>query len=229
MVAMIEIIPTYVPRDVDDLSLGAENIRKFAKGIHIDVDDGIFAPLTTWPYSGPAVFEHFDLSHAEGLSSEIHLMVKAPREVGLAFAGAGAYRIIAHVEGFASTEDARYSLKAFKEAGVSEVGLGLLFQTPFALIEPLVADCDLVHIMSITRIGTQGIPYEPTAPARIAEFHRLFPDTVISVDGGVSKNNITDLVRAGATSFGVGAAISKAPDPKAAYEELRALAESAVH
>ena len=55
-----------------------------------------------------------------------------------------------------------------------------------------------------------------------------FPDTLISVDGGVSSDNIADLVRAGARRFGVGSAISKASDPAAAHKALLALAQEAI-
>lgn len=225
---MIEIIPTYVPRDVGDLSVGLENIRSFATAVHIDVDDGIFAPITTWPYIKQGEFGDFDLSAAEGLFSEIHLMVEEPQSIGVAFVRAGAQRIVGHVEGFADANEVLGALSAWKKAGASEVGLGLLLRTPFEVVAPFIPMCNVVHLMSIATIGTQGIPYESSAPTRIAEFHRLFPDVRISVDGGVSENNIADLVRAGATRFGVGAAISKAPNPKAAYENLKIIAENAL-
>lgn len=225
---MIEIIPTYVPRDTDDLSAGLETIRSFATTVHIDIDDGVFAPITTWPYIRKGEFIPFDLAQAEGMFSEVHLMVEEPHEIGSAFARAGAQRIVGHVEGFADGNEVRDALNAWRKAGASEVGLGLLLQTPFEVIAPHVPICDVVHLMSIATIGTQGIPYESSAPARITEFHRLFPNVTISVDGGVSEHNITDLVRAGATRFGVGSAITKAADQKAAYEKLKTLAESAL-
>ncbi len=225
---MIEIIPTYVPRDESDLSAGLEHIRSFATEVHIDVDDGIFAPITTWPYIKQGQFEAFNLPRMDGLFSEAHLMVEEPQSIGVAFARAGAERIVGHVEGFGDADEVLGALNAWKRAGASEVGLGLLFQTPFEVVAPFVSACDVVHLMSIASIGTQGIPYESGAPARIAEFHRLFPGVTISVDGGVSESNIADLVRAGARRFGVGSAISKAPHPKEAYEHLKTIAESAL-
>ncbi len=225
---MIEIIPTCVPRDASDLAAGVEAASSFATAIHIDIDDGIFAPITTWPYIKQGEFASFDLSPAEGIFSELHLMVEEPKEIGNAFARAGARRIVGHVEGFADGNEVRDALSAWRRAGASEVGLGLLLRTPFEVIAPHVSECDVVHLMSIATIGTQGIPYESSAPARIAEFHRLFPGVMISVDGGVSENNIADLVRAGARRFGVGAAISKAPNPKTAYEHLKSTAENAL-
>jgi len=223
----IEILPTYVPESADGLAEAAKRVRAYASEFHIDVDDGIFAPPVTWPYSEAGSFTRFDLSGVEGLVSEIHLMVQDPKAIGLAFAEAGAHRIVAHIEAFASAREAEEALQAWKENGAREVGLGLLMQTPFEKIAPLLPRLDVVHMMSIARIGTQGIPYEPMAPARIAEFSARFPGVLISVDGGVSENNIQDLVRAGARRFGVGSAISKAADPAAAYQRIKSVAEAA--
>ena len=226
---MIEIIPTHVPSSLEDLAAGAERIRKIASTIHIDIDDGMFAPHLTWPYTTNGMFGDVELSPTGGLFAEIHLMVQEPKAVGAAFARAGAARIIGHVEGFADDNEVRGALDAWRKAGAQEVGLGLLLQTPFEVVAPLVPVCDVIHLMSIATIGVQGIAYDAGAPARIAEFHERFPGTLISVDGGVSGENIAELARAGATRFGVGAAISKASDPEAAYEKLKSLAENAIH
>jgi len=92
----------------------------------------------------------------------------------------------------------------------------------------MITACDVVQVMSIATLGKQGAPYDVRAIARIKELHTKYPELVISVDGGVSEKNIADLARAGARRFGVGSAITKAPDPKAAYLNLKAIAESAL-
>lgn len=223
----IEIIPTCVPMQIADLSRCADSIRSFVQAIHIDVDDGIFAPARTWPYSEGGTREAFH-SLDLNLFMEVHLMVSAPRDVGIAFAHAGVSRIIAHIEAFADVNEAFEALAVWRASGVREVGLALLKATSFDAIEPIVPSCDVVHLMSIATIGTQGIPYDPSAPARIAEFHARFPETLISVDGGVSEKNIADLVRSGARRFGVGSAISRAPNPAAAYVSLKSVADAAM-
>lgn len=224
----IEIIPTCVARDTSDLASSIQKIRTFATAVHIDVDDGIFAPHLSWPYTGAGEYVPFDLSVLAGMTSEVHLMVEEPREIGCTFARAGVFRVIGHIEAFPDTEAAHGALDAWKQNGAAEVGLALLMDTPFELVEPLVSVCDVVHLMSIASIGTQGIPYDESAPARVAEFHSRFPDTRISVDGGVSERNIIDLVRAGARSFGVGSAIMRSEHPAEAFEQLKTLAESAL-
>ncbi len=225
---MIEIVPTCVARDVSDIVQCTQTTRVFTQALHIDVDDGLFAPHLTWPYTRAGVFEPFDLSALAGISAEVHLMVEEPREIGVAFARAGASRIIGHAEAFPDATAAHGALDAWRQNGASEAGLGLLMATPLEVVEPLVPACDIVHLMSIATIGTQGIPYDPSAPARIAAFHAKFPNTIISVDGGVSEKNIANLVRAGATHFGVGSAIMRSESPASAYARLKSLAESAL-
>jgi ribulose-phosphate 3-epimerase len=225
---MIEIVPTCVARDVSDLASCVQKTRAFSQALHVDVDDGLFAPHLTWPYTQAGVFDPFDLSALAGISAEVHLMVEEPREIGIAFARAGASRIIGHVEAFPDATAAHGALDAWRQNGASEAGLGLLMDTPFEVVEPLVPACDIVHFMSIATIGTQGIPYDPRASVRIAAFHVRFPAIVISVDGGVSEKNIEELVRAGATHFGIGSAIMRSENPASAYERLKSLAESAL-
>ena len=223
----IEIIPTYVPSDEGDLARGAKQISEFADSIHVDVDDGAFAPVVTWPYTAKGVVGDFDLKSLGDLRTEVHLMIEEPGEVGMLFARAGAVRIVGHIEGFSNTTEAHAALDLWRRNG-AEAGLGILLGTPFEVLEPLIKACDVVHMMSIATIGTQGITYESEAPTRIAAFHAKYPDMLISVDGGVAESNIAELARAGARRFGVGSAISKAPNPASAYAKIKVLAESAI-
>ena len=223
----VEIIPTCVPADLSALALGARKITEFSDTIHIDVDDGIFTPVTTWPYDKDKNVTDFDLSSVVGLRSEVHLMTEEPRELGVSFARAGAKRIVGHVEGFSNSTEAHGALDSWRLHG-AEAGLAILFQTPLEVLGPLIPSCDFVLMMCIATVGTQGIPYDPAAPERIASLHDKYPELLISVDGGVSESNIADLVRAGARRFSVGSAIMKNENPGATYARLKMLAESAI-
>lgn len=223
---MIEIIPTCVPLDEDELALGAKKIAKFCGFMHIDVGDGAFSPVVTWPYEGRDIGD-FDLSAVGKLEAEVHLMVQEPREIGMRFARAGAKRVIGHIEAFSNTDEAHGALDLWRRSG-AHVGLAILLHTPFEVLEPLIPLCNVVHMMSIATIGRQGITYEASAPARISKFHKKYPDALISVDGGVSGKNIVDLVGAGARRFGIGAALMKTRNPAASYKKMKALAESAI-
>lgn len=218
---MIEIIPTVVPHTFEDVERAAERAALLgASALHIDITDGVFAPSTTWLPDGER------LTPRDGFIYEAHLMVSLPKEVGLACIRAGMRRIIGHIEAMDGKAEAIF--RDWRAAGAEEVGLGVLFATPLPELLPHIAGCDVVQMMSIGTIGVQGIPYEPGAPARIAELHAAFPQLLIADDGGVSEGNIAELARAGVSRFCIGSALSRAGDPSAAYARLLSLAENAV-
>ena len=231
---MIEIIPTNTcPIDLLELSRRSEAFAEYATCVQLDIADGAFVPATSWPYGEGQMHELRALAgeglpYADNLSYEIHIMAEEPKDIGVAFAQAGAARIIGHVESFSDSEEARSALSAWRVSSAREVGLALLLDTPLPVIEPLLQACDFVQVMSIAQLGYQGAQFEPRVFDRIGEIRATYPNLIVEIDGGVSEKNIAELARAGATRFGVGSAISKAADPKAAYEMLKTLAENAI-
>lgn len=216
----IEINPTIVPATADDIRRVSEQYAPFTHYFQVDVADGKFAPNTTWlPPEG------YILPHE--YSYEIHLMVSDPMTVGTHFARAGAKRLIVHVETLTNLENTKRIFEEWRKAGVDSVGVAMLLQTSFEDVEAYLPIVDFVLLMTIARIGVQGIPFEEPSVERVAEFSRLHLEVPIAVDGGVSEKNIEALARAGATRFGVGSAIARAPDPAASYKHLMSLAENA--
>ncbi len=233
---MIDIIPTNTcPADFAEFSRRSAAFADFAEWVQLDISDGLFTPVKSWPYhekQWPELEAMADnpssLPSGAQLKYETHLMVEEPRDIGSYLAQAGVRRIIGHVESFGDEKGIRAAFDAWRAAGATEVGLSLLLHTPLPTILPVLAACDVVQIMSIATLGSQGAPYDARAVERIRELRAHDARVAISVDGGVSERNIADLARAGATRFGVGSAISKAPDPKAAYATLKRIAENAL-
>ena len=231
----IAIIPTNTcPPDLATLEKTTDALRVFAAEIQLDISDGIFSPVKSWPYNGQEqeiekmTKGEFQLPRAENLAYEVHLMVQEAREIGVQLAKAGAHRILGHIESFSDETVAHEALDAWREAGAREAGLAVLMPTSLEVLEPVIGACDVVQLMTIPRIGSQGAPFADGAIERVAELHRRHPEITIAVDGAVSEENIQDLTRAGARRFGVGSAISKAKDPAASYAALKALAEQAL-
>lgn len=154
-------------------------------------------------------------------------MVSDPGLLGVLFAEAGARSIIGHLEALSGVDNAKQIFEDWRASGARSIGLAVLLQTPLEDVIPYLSNVDFVLLMTIARIGVQGIPFDESAPARVAEFRRRFPNVLIAVDGGVSASNIEELARAGASRFGVGSAISRASNPAEAYVRLKHLAESA--
>ena len=218
---MIEIVPTVVPETSEDIVRVANLYRSFARTIHVDVTDGMFAPNTTWmPEEGYAF--------PEGIRFEIHLMVSDPHTVGMAYAKAGASAIIGHSEAFKTADNARAAFSDWKAAGVKSVQTAALFQTPLESVSPYVSISDFILLMTIGSIGVQGIPFEESGIERVRKFKNMHPEALIAVDGGVSEKNIERLAHAGATHFCIGSALSKADNHSATYRRLEELATRGV-
>ncbi len=229
---MPEIIPTNTcPKDLAELAERSRAFAAYAPQVQLDVCDGSFVPAISWPY-GAGQWDELvrmtqvgeKLPHAEAVRYEAHLMIESPRACGELLAQVGVPRIMGHFEASGSIDNARETLRAWRESGAREVGLALLIDTPLERVEPLIAELDCVLLMSIEKLGAQGAAFQPRIYERIRQLHAAHPSLTVAIDGGVSEQNIAELARAGASRFGVGSAISKAADPKKAYETLFSLA-----
>lgn len=215
---MIEIIPTVVPSGEGDIERAASMYRGFAPVLHVDFADGLFAPNTTWI---PSEAKH-DMSHM-GVKLEAHLMVQEPRDIGISLLQAGFERVIGHVE---AMSDVAGTLESWRREGAQEVGLGILATTQIEAIGNYVDAVDMVQMMTISKIGVQGLPFDEHAPDRVRLLHEMHPKLLISVDGGVNETTIAPLAKSGARRFCAGSVLSKAANPKTVYNRLITLAES---
>jgi ribulose-phosphate 3-epimerase len=192
----------------------------FAPVLHLDIMDGALAPHASWPYTEDGIPSILLPSAKLYSHIAVHLMVQSPWEIGMAFARAGVPSITVQFEGCASADEAKEVLASWRAAGVSQLGIAVLLDTPFSSFAPVVDQCDFLQVMSIGRIGFQGEPFDIRAIQNLKELHAAYPHMPLIVDGGITKDNIGYLVAAGASRFAVGSAIVKASDPLSAYREL---------
>ena len=205
-----------MPHALSDIEATAARYSSFAPILHVDFADGVFAPNTTWMPAHDSRFTN--------MQWEAHLMVAAPKELGLACIRAGASRVIGHVE---AMNDVENTFTAWKNAGAQECVLGTLFDTPTESLAPHIPLCDALMVMCITAIGVQGLPADPNASAHVANIRARYPNMLIEVDGAISEHTISALARAGASRFCAGSVLSKSADPAATYQMLLSLTESA--
>jgi ribulose-phosphate 3-epimerase len=222
------ILPTNTcPPDLTELEKRTASVLDFAPEIQLDAADGVFAPVTSWPYlegqwqALEAMAARGEkLPYADRIVYEAHLMVQDPRVLGALFARVGCTRILPHIETLAGAEGARAMFAEWKAAGAKEVGVSLLLDTPLSTIEEYADMLDVVQLMSIAKVGAQGQPFDESIFSRIEELHAMYPDMMVAVDGGVAESNVEALTRAGANRLCVGSAISKAESPAAAYAAI---------
>jgi ribulose-phosphate 3-epimerase len=113
-------------------------------------------------------------------------------------------------------------LAAVREHGM-RAGLALNPGTPLALAEEVVADLDLVLVMSVNP-GFGGQSYLPAATDKIRRTRALLDRhrsaATLEVDGGVTTATIADAWGAGADTFVAGTAVFGGNDPAAAVRDL---------
>ena len=219
---MSEIIPTVVPKSISDIEALAARFAGVAATLHIDATDGDFAFPTTWLPKPGDTLPPFDGIY------EAHAMVQDPRSIGERFARLGVWRIIAHLESLGSDDEALNTIALWKLAGAKETGVALLIETSLDRLDVLVPHIDVVHLMSIKKIGSQGQELYKGIFDRVREVRRRFPHISISIDGGVNEENIAELMRAGATRLCIGSALAQSEDAIQSFKTLTMLSQSAV-
>ncbi len=181
--------------------------------IHVDVMDGHFVPNIT---IGPDVVKA--LRPVSKKTFDVHLMI-APCDPYLeAFAKAGSDIITVHVE---AGPHIHRSLQAIRALG-RKAGVTMNPGTPVSTIEHVIDMVDLVLIMSVNP-GFGGQAFIPAALDKIAQVRALVGGRPIDieVDGGVTKDNAADVVRAGANVLVAGSAVFKGDDYKGNIAAIR--------
>ena len=196
--------------------------RAGADRIHVDVMDGHFVPNLSM---GPGVVK--SLRPVTRLSLEVHLMIEEPDRYDEAFVKAGANRLIVHLE---NRGDLAGRLKRIKRLGVS-AGVVINPETPADGVEPLLAEVDLVLVMTVhPGFGGQAFIADMLPKVRQvrAMIDRTKRDIDLEVDGGIEPETTGPVVEAGARVLVAGSAVFGAKAGVAAgMNALRAAAGAA--
>jgi ribulose-phosphate 3-epimerase len=207
---MIEIIPAILVHSEEEFREKILRVGAVATSIQIDVMDGVFVNNTTWADSAVIAAMHLPYK------IEVHLMVANPvveveRWFGIA------ERILVHAESPGWQE----AVAKCRVAGC-EIGVVLNPETPAAVVERVIDSVDVVQVMGVTP-GWSGQVFQSSVVEKVQMLHRIRPDAVIEVDGGVDKKTLPQIVAAGATRVAVGSALFDAEDFLGVYSTLTRL------
>ena len=200
----------------------AEDIQKIeqagADWLHIDVMDGHFVPNLT---IGPQVVA--DIRRETGLLMDVHLMIEKPEQLIPAFIQAGADLITVHVE---SCPHLHRVLGMIKDSGIL-AGVALNPATPAVLIENVLAEVDLILVMSVNP-GFGGQKFISSATGKLAHLKSMLEkagtSAYLQVDGGINIQTGQLVAAAGANVLVAGSFIFNSSDIAQAVKDLKAIA-----
>jgi ribulose-phosphate 3-epimerase len=173
--------------------------------IHIDVMDGHFVPNLT--IGAMFVSALKPLAQAQGVPLDVHLMIENPDKLIPDFIKAGADLLTVHVE---TCPHLHRTIQMIKQGGV-KAGVTLNPATPLSSLEEILADVDLVLVMTVNP-GFGGQSYIQSGTQKIRRLRQMLDerglgDVELEVDGGIHSGTIAQVVRAGANVLVAGSAI----------------------
>ena len=210
------IAPSLLSADFSNLKKDVEMINNSkADWFHLDIMDGVFVPNISF---GIPVLKAIK-PLAEKLF-DVHLMIVQPERYIKQFKDAGADIFNVHYE--ASTHLHR-TIQSIHAEGM-KAGVTLNPHTPVSLLQDIVADVDLVLLMSVNP-GFGGQKFIENALNKVEELKELIlkknSKALVEVDGGVDGITAPKLIKAGADVLVSGSYIFGADDPMKTISDLK--------
>ncbi len=220
---MQEILPSILSADFARLG---EDIAKVERAgismLHVDIMDGHFVPNLT---IGPPVVR--SIRKITRLTLDVHLMVTDPDKYAPIFIEAGADQVLVHQEVCPHLDR---TLRMIQSEG-ARAGVVLNPATPVTTLADVLDLADYVLIMSVNP-GFGGQRFIPNTLRKVRTLDAWRKERglqlPIEIDGGVSLENLGDVVRAGVDWVVAGSSIFHSEDPEATVRQMQQVAREAI-
>lgn len=191
----------------DNVRVAKERIalaQQMSGWLHVDVLDN-----SLYPFTSLSLHELSQLDYGS-LLLEVHCMTNAPEALlGLDLP---LERVVVH-----------YELKTWEKSYIALTSRGIdtwVALAPETKLRTLSLPSDVAGIMIMgVEPGQSGQSFLPATLARVEECKDYYPDTPVTVDGGVSESTIRSLIAHGVDNLIMGSAIFQQQNPVEAYRK----------
>jgi ribulose-phosphate 3-epimerase len=210
------IAPSVLSADFGNLQRDIEMINSSeADWFHVDVMDGVFVPNISF---GFPVLKQIK-KHAKK-TIDVHLMIVDPQRYIDEFCVQGADIISVHIEACTHLHRAIQQIKSLN----IKAGVAINPHTPISALEDIIAEIDLVCLMSVNP-GFGGQKFIPNTYKKVSQLKELIiksnSSALIEIDGGVDFENAALLKQAGADVLVAGNTVFSHPSPPEAIALLK--------
>lgn len=173
-----------------------------AQYLHIDVMDGLFVPSISF---GMSVIQ--SIRKCTGMFFDVHLMIEKPERYISEFAECGANLINFHIE---ATENIESVIERIHSLNI-KAGVTIKPATPIKDLEPYLQSVDMVLVMTVEP-GFGGQELIPECLEKVKEIRHILSErglehVDVEVDGGITKENLRQVLEAGANVIVSGSSI----------------------
>jgi ribulose-phosphate 3-epimerase len=223
---MAEIIPSVIPQDLNVVREKFGKVLGLVKKVQMDIVDGKYAPVKTWPFIEKNSDDLMKLARGEekfpyidDFILQIDMLVFHPIEYLNDFISLGAKSFVIHID---STDHIQECIDTIKNSGC-EAGLGVKPSVDVDLLQPFLPQVDFVQFMGNDVVGHNGVELDNSIINKIKYFHDKHPSVEIQIDIGVNEETIPKLKKVGVSRFISGSSIFNAPNIKEEIIKLQSL------
>lgn len=215
---MAIISPSLLAADFNRLGEEVEMLNQSqADWIHLDVMDGVFVPNISFGF--PIIESVAKISQ---LPLDVHLMIVDPGRYINRLRDAGAGIVNVHLE---ACRHINRDIQSIRDAGM-KAAVTLNPATPVMMLEDIIADVDMVLLMSVNP-GFAGQKFIPGTIDKVKRLRAMLDavgsKAIIQVDGGINAETGKLAIDAGADALVAGNYIFHADNPSEKILLLKSL------